>query len=512
MKSFLSRLKVITISLLVMACLEEKQISLPFSFVEPRSGQTIWNNTEVVFSMPTEFEGSIDVQLNGHSISTIASGPYQFTWNTNSLPDGNYTLLAKATSHSGEKSECSLDVIIRNTLLTLDVPDQHILPGMQSFLFLSDKEGKTIAKEELRNGEHVELKALKEFNGSSFTLNEVYLKYPGSLQVFSVTETKRGVWTLNKAKQYPDFVGSIEVKSETTPLSTYFISASGDSDFIDEQNKIIVLATTQQSSKLFVREIDQLINRYTILNDVNIGTLQNFSISEVTKPLRTLTMPLTDADLISARVRLFGFPQVESFNEYYPLGLFFLNDKKIRLEYPEEFKAIGSQSYYRNKQTRMYSFQPRKMYDFKMLNAQIYVSLNDERTVELATFGEFDIYMSSWYYFDELKSSSASWVMIGPSGRSQQLSVPDLPMEISTRVPDIKAEQLAYSGAIQVSDYDAINGYSEYLKFISENGIDGPYKFGRAWKEQIFTESGYTSGRSSNRVVPMLAEKLKIIE
>ncbi|MEQ1586406.1 MAG: Ig-like domain-containing protein [Cyclobacteriaceae bacterium] len=510
-KHFPYGLTLLAFAWLITACLEEKEISLPFSFNEPRPGQTIWNNTEIVFSVPSEFKGSIDVQSNGQSIAIATSAPYQITWNTNSLPDGDYKLLAVATSHAGEKTECTVDVIIRNTLLTLDVPDQHIVPGMQSFIFLSDNDGYTIAKEELKNGEHVELKS-EEFNGSTFTVNEVYLRYPCGLQVFSVTEMKRGVWTLNKAEQYPAFVGSIEVKSETTPLSTYYLSASGDSDFIDEQNDAIILATTQSSTKLFVRDVGHAINRYTIQNNVNIGALLNFPFSEVTKPLKTLSTSLSDPDLIGARVRLFGFPNVENFNEYYPLGVFFLKDKEIKIEYPEEFMEIGSESYYRNKRVRLYSFHPRNKFDFKTLNAQIYISTKDEQTVDLATFGEFDIYMSSWYYFNEQTNSSASWVMIGPSGRSQKLSVPDLPYEINERVPNIKANQLMYAGAIQVSDYAAINGYTEYLQFISGNGIDGPYKFGRAWKEQIFTESGHTPGRSRSREVPMLVEMLKIVD
>lgn len=510
-KHFLSGLTLVAFACLVAACLQEKEISLPFSFNEPRPGQTIWNNTEIGFSVPVDFKGSIDVQLNGQSIGIATSAPYQITWNTNALPDGDYKLLAVATSHTGERMECTVDVNIRNTLLSLDVPDQHVLPGMQSFIFLSDDDGSTIALKELTNGEHVELKS-EEFNGSTFTVNEVYLRYPGGLQVFSVTEMKRGVWTLNKAEQYPAFVGSIEVKSETPPLSTYYLSASGDSDFIDEQNDAIVLATTQSSTKLFVRDVGNIINRYTILNNVNMGALLNFPFNEVIKPLKTLSTPLLDPDLISARVRLFGFPNAESFNEYYPLGVFFLKDKEIKIEYPEEFTEIGSESYYRNQRVRLYSFHPTNKYDFKTLNAQVYISTKDQQAVDLATFGEFDIYMSSWYYFNEQTNSSASWVMIGPSGRSQKLSVPDLPYEINDRVPNIKPNQLMYAGAIQVSDYAAINGYTEYLQFISGNGIDGPYKFGRAWKEQIFTESGHTSGRSPNRQVPMLAELLKIVE
>jgi hypothetical protein len=494
------------------SCQEEKEPTLSFSFGNLSSGQTVWNITPVDFITQSSFNGTIEVKVDGQAIGNLSQSPYQFNWNTRTLTDGIYTLVAVATSANGETQEIKQDVIVRNTLLIFDVAVDQIPFGLRAFIFLSDASGNIIAQSEFKNGDHVELPGSENFNDASFMVNEAYVAYPNYLQVYSVGEMTRGPWTLNTLDESPSFVGSIELKSDVTN-SFFYVSASGDSKIIRENSGNILLATTKSPSQLFLRQLNTPDNKYALLKNVNVGTSLSFPVDTITTPLQSIGVSLSDSKFVSARVKLFGFPEAENYSEYYPLGDFLYNTKEFKIEYPEkEFAAIGSESSYRNKQIRLYSFHPNKTHDFQTLKAEIDVSSSDGKWVDLATFGDFDIYAASWFYFDEFTRGYGSWMMIGPPNRSQRLRLPDLPDEVIKLVPSVKTKELSFTGAIQVSEFAQLNGYSAYCKFVSKNGIAGPYKFGNPWKEQLFAGSGFTSGRISAMEVPMLVEKLKIVE
>jgi hypothetical protein len=499
--------------LLLASCLEEKEPQVSFSFNSPRPGELIWNTTTVQFTAPASFTGHIDVRLGGQLIGSASNPPYQFQWNTREWQDGNYTLTAVATSADGSKQETLQEVTIRNNLLDMQVAANHIPSGIKAFIFLSDASGNTLAMEELKNNSHVVITGPESFNESTFNLSEVYLISPGYLQVYTISELPRGSWNLTSFDPDAPAIGAIEVKAETTPAHVYYVSSSGDSGFLHQEEADIFLSTNKTISQLFVREVGKPINNYTIFKNIKVGSSLTFPLQQVVTPMKSQRVSLSDPNLVSTRVKLYGFPRTEDHEENYSLGVYFRNGNEIAIEYPEkEFERLGSESYYRNKQIRMYSFQPDKMYDFKTLNAQIYVSTPDGRRLDLSTYGDFDMYMASWMFYSEQTGAYASWLFIGPPGRSQQLKLPTLPYEIVQNISLIKTNQLTFTGIIQVSDYAGINGYFDYRQYVSKFSIAGVYKFGFAWKEQLFTESGFTGGRTNKIEVPMLAEHLKIVQ
>jgi hypothetical protein len=499
--------------LFLSGCLEEKEPDVRFSFNSPRPNEIIFNTTPIGFTLPSSFTGTVEVQVDGKVIGSAAAPPYRFDWSTRDRADGNYSLLAVATSQDGQRQETIQEVVVRNNLLTFNVPARQIPAGMRAYVFISDAMGKVIAWQEFKNNSSVIIPGPEDFNGSSFMVSEAYLASPDYLQVYSVSEMNRGEWTLTPSDLKPPFVGEINISSESTPASLYYVSASGDFGFVHQQAGDLVLATNRTPSQLFIRDVGQAVNQYTLLKNVNVGSSLSFPFSQLSKPLTHKVVPLSDPGVISTRVRLYGFPKAGDPDEYYPLGVFFRNGQEIDIEFPDkEFEWLGSESYYRNKQVRLYSFQPDRMHDFKTLNAQIYVSSPDGQRVDLSTYGDFDMYMAAWMYFSEQTGAFGSWLMIGPPGRNQQLRLPILPNEILQQIPAVKINQLNYTGSIQVSDYGSIKGYFDYRQFVATHGIAGPYKFGNAWKEQLFTESGFTGGRISIPEPAMLVEHLKIVQ
>jgi hypothetical protein len=501
------------ISLLFINCTKEEAAITSFSFKSPVVDEQIWNTSSISFNVPTSFNGAIEVSIDGNSIGVIENSPYSLELNTQNYQDGLHTLSAKTISSAGDLQEINERVEIKNTMLVINI-DNEIPSDISVFIFINDANGKLVLQQELKNNSHVEIRNPIDFNDRKFFVSEAHVAPPGYLQIYSFSEMTRGRWKITPNVNTPNILGSIEVKSETPPPSVFFVSSSGgDYDFIDSYTPNVVLSTNKTPSRLFIRDVDQVENKYTLINDVNVGAKYNFPLESVNGVLKAETITLDDASIVSSRVRLYGFPTSESYNEYYPLGVFFRSNKKLKIEYPEnEFQLIGSESYFRDNQIRLYSFKPNKLYDFKPLKAEINVSTDDNKVIDLSTFGEFDIYLTTWMYFNEKLDAYASWQMIGPSGRNQKLELPVLPREIVTSVSNIKFDQLLYAGVVQLSDYEGINNYSEYLNFVSIHGLAGPYQFGRAWKEELFTQSGFTSGRVQHVEVPMLAEQLKIVE
>jgi hypothetical protein len=498
----------------LISCRDEREQDLSFAFGNLKKDQIVWNSIKIDFITPSSFgNGTIELKIDGHSIGNVSQPPFQFTWNTHSQSEGTHQLVAVATSGDGIKQQIEQDVIVRNKLLTFNVAPDQIPVGLRAFIFLSDASGRIIAQSEFKNGDHIELAGSEAINDETFLVNEAYLAYPNYLQVYSVSEIARGTWSLNVEDKIPSYVGSIELKSQVTNSFFYVSACGGDSDYIRENSGNILLATTISPGRLFLRQLNTPDNKYALLKNVKAGTSLSFPVDEIITPLKSIELSLSDPKFISARVKLFGFPQTENYSEYYPLGDFLYNTKEIKIEYPDkEFASIGSESYYRNKQIRLYSFQPDKINDFRTVRAEIELSSSDNKIVDLATFGDFDMYAATWFYFDEYTRGYGSWMLIGPPNRSQRLRLPDLPAEIIQLVPSVKTEELSFTGAIQVSEFTRINGYSDYTKMVAHEGIAGPYKFGNAWKEQIFTETGFTGGRISAVEVPMLVEKLKIVK
>lgn len=492
----------------ITSCNDEPEGDGVVSFQEPKQNQQVWNTTPVSLSIPRDFNGSVDVTANGQLIANFNSEPFQVEWNTRTWADGDYTLVATAIDPDGKQTKAQVTVQVRNTLLTGSVPQQHIPENGRAFILISDNAGKTLAFQELVNNETYTITGPENFDGPTMTVTEVYLVPPRLFQAFSITEVKRGKWALNQAYE-PQFVGSIQVQSDVQPNETYFVSTSGDYDFLDSENPAITLSTTTTNSNIFVREVGLENNRYAFLTEMNGGSKFSVPLNSISLPLKKISVPITDPDVISARVQLYGFSQPNQYDEHYPLGYFFRTGSEVRIDYPAEFLYVGSESYYRNRDIRMYAFDPKKLFDFKTLNAQVYVSSKDERVVELATYGDFDIYMISWYFYQEATNSSASWVLIGPSGKSQIIRLPDVPQEISSLVPYIKTRELQFTGVTQVSEFGIAASYDQYLTYVSQHGIAGPYKLGLTWKEQLFTKSGRTAGRLGQSEPKMLVEMLK---
>ena len=140
---------------------------------------TVWNTVTLTADAQDDLGiDKIEIKVDGTSVGSDTSVPFDFEWNTQTVTDGEHTVSAVATDKSGNQETAELTITVQNTLI-----DAHVKADMlqleeesdyqqRGFIFLSDAEGKVIVAKEFVNGEHIQLKAAN-YDGNEFYVTEV---------------------------------------------------------------------------------------------------------------------------------------------------------------------------------------------------------------------------------------------------------------------------------------------------------------------------------------------------
>lgn len=495
-------------------CRKEQETIVPdMSFKTLKDGAMVWNSVdiELIIAHP-ESISKVEIIVNTKLVATSANLPFTTSWDTKLLPDGNYELMAVATDKQGASKSAKTNIIVQNALLKVQVPKDHLtLPNGgtdQGWVFLSSAKGELLAMAEMKNSEGFIL-SNPNFNEKSFVLSEAYLREDkSSLEISSFVNVQRGQWSVAAAVQDPVIVGNLNVHfNDSLGVHPYYVSTSGDSRLFYDGGNSIQLNLTKSPSRLFVRELGKDINHYNIVEGLASDHSYSEFFSEMNKPLETILTPVLPGAQTTG-IRLYGFPKAGNFDEYYQLGVFSINQNQVRIEFPGTyFPVYGSENIYRDDFIRINSFHPSKKFDVAPLSAQvIFKDLGNSRAT-LATFGNFDLYLIGWGYASQ--SIAFSWTLTGASGQSELLALPSLPTDMRTAgVEAFDVNKLLFFNVVQVADYEISSDYSSYLKYVSQYGYNAPYQFGKAWKEQTFSVSGFTSGgRQLGSEIPTIKER-----
>ncbi|HQQ84134.1 MAG TPA: hypothetical protein PK059_13090, partial [Cyclobacteriaceae bacterium] len=112
-----------------------------------------------------------------------------------------------------------------------------------------------------------------------------------------------------------------------------------------------------------------------------------------------------------------------------------------------------------------------------------------------------DAYVIGWGYAD--KYSSINWTWTGGAGQSEFIKLMTIPDIIRTAgTVTFNTETLTFYNVVQLADFEIANDYASFIHYLTENGYNAPYKFGKAWKEQTFYKTGSTGGRVSAQADP----------
>ncbi len=488
-----------------MACEDKVNETPSLGFSQPKNGAIIWNTFTLDLRATAELgDSEIDLFLGDSLIGTISKPPYTFDFNTKSIPDGDYELRAVS---SDTQLKAEVKISIRNSLLVMKVDSDHLPAGVRGFLFLSDKDGKALASREFKNGDQVNIST--DYPYTNFTLSEAYVNGTQAISVYSFQEIPRGHWTLLENNEFPAVINNIGLDFTDISSAYYFISSSGDAEFLYSKSSMD-LRVSKTPTKLFIREYNNPINHFKIVNNLDPTNRQTISLSGIIEPLAIENVTLSGAMNKRGSVKLFGFTTQNNFQEYYNLGTFFSKNGVIKIEYPANgFPIYGSTSFYKDDVLTINSFQFNKKSDLLPMNAEVNFKGLPGLSASVSTFGDIDIYTAAWAYFNEKSNSAAYWAMVGPTGRSQTIRLPDVPREVILAASNVNFNELQFSNTLEVSNFEIATDYSSYTNYISKKSLAGPYAFGNSWKEQVFTKSGSTHGKTNQQSFQSLSERLQ---
>ena len=482
---------------------EQESVSPELSFKTLKDGAILWNSVDIELGIAhPESLSKVEILVNAKLVSTATKAPFTTTWNTQLMSDGPYELMAVATDKQGTTKTAKVNIVVSNALLTFQVPADHLtLPNGfvdKGWVFVSSLSGELLALAEMKNGEKFTL-LNSNFNDKSFILSEAYLRNESSsLEISSFMNVPRGPWTLSVEAQDQAIVGSLSVHFiDSVGVHPYYVSTSGDSRIFYEGGNSIQLKLTQSPARLFIREIGKDQNHFNLVEGLTINKSYSELFAELNKPLESVFTPtLTAAKRMG--IRLFGFPKPGSFDEFYQLGTFSLNQNQAKIEFPgSSFPVYGSENIYSDNFIRINAFHPTKKFDIAPLSAQVIFKDIGNSRLTLATFGNFDIYLVGWGYAGQ--TIDFSWVMTGSSGQSELLTLPALPPKLrNSGVAAFDVNKLQFFNVVQVADYEIATDYKSYIQYLSSHGYNAPYVFGKAWKEQTFSYNGYTGGGRAN--------------
>ena len=129
------------LSFLLLSCEDEKSsdTSKPtVSIIKPQPGDIIKGDFDI--EVKAEDDNSVDsvfVLLNNDEVKALTAQPYKFTWKSNTVPDGEYTLSAAAVDGSGNVGLSSeMKIIVENQskpvakLFNEDHPNENLSKSM----------------------------------------------------------------------------------------------------------------------------------------------------------------------------------------------------------------------------------------------------------------------------------------------------------------------------------------------------------------------------------------------
>jgi hypothetical protein len=497
-----SVLAILLTGCLLGACHKDNSTIAPsFGFKGLKEDAILWNTATFELALPDPSSiVSAALYAGNNLVATSGKAPFTLEWNTLSVADGPYELRAVVTDRNGGQQESKSTIVVQNGLLKFTVQPDHLTSPDgtldRGWIFLSDQDGAVIAFTEMTNGAEIKL-SNPAFNKGTFMLSEAYLRDAGTtLDITSFVEVPRGNWSPAAINKGPDVIGKLDWHfKDSLNFHPFFASSSGDSQLFIEGGTFVQLQLTNSPSRLFIREVGQDINHYKLLTGLTASQQYVGLFTDMNKSfsIQTYKAP-TGTNRVG--VRLYGFLAPNKFDEFYILGAFTQYLGQVLIEYPgTDFPIYGSENLCNANGYRINSFHPTQMIDVSPLKAEVQFKDLSNNKASLATFGDFDVYVMGWGY--ATKFTSFSWSVLGGPGRSEVVKLPDFPQLLrQVGYETFDPSKLGFAGVVQVADYEIANDYAGYLRYISQNGFNSPYAMGKRWKEQTFSASGYTNGRT----------------
>ncbi len=100
----------------------------------PASGATVSGSSVPLTAVTSDPVGikNVSYTVNGNSVGTVSSSPYTLDWDSTSVVDGNYTIVAKATDEAGLTATASENITVANNVCSSSPTDPSNLTDTDS--------------------------------------------------------------------------------------------------------------------------------------------------------------------------------------------------------------------------------------------------------------------------------------------------------------------------------------------------------------------------------------------
>jgi hypothetical protein len=492
-------------SLFLSSCGEDEEPndgnSPSVSFKELTTNAEVWNTVNVALNASDD-NGvhKIEVLVDGAVITTLETAPYEYSWDSNSVPDGEHTVTVIAYDQSGNKQTAEIKVIVKNVLVSTtigsDILNEDEGYSKRGFIFLSDEAGKLIAFKEYQNGEKVELKSTT-FNGQTFYLTESILETSldrEEIRFFTYPVVKRGSnWIVfDEHDTDPNYVGTASLNfSNAASGYEYITSTNGDISWVNEMDPSAESRLLKSPSKLLVVKagFETGASHYKLFTNIVTGNNVTINLNQVTEPLSLATAALP-AGTEYASVDLIGYPVANDFTEGYEIdGIHGQNGDgtQMSIRYPgNAFPMYYSECYYETSNVYFSSASRTTLHDFTPFEYDFSVTMNDSAMTYTAS-GNYDVFIP--YYYQDEAFSWMSWAFILPLGADKTVVVPELPTQLEEYYSiDMSTNPSVYT----IADFEGMSNYDDMKNKIatSARGLTDFYALGKNYKDmQIATDA-----------------------
>lgn len=443
----------------------------PFiGFSDAMSNDIVWNTVALKLNV-TDNDGikTVEIFVDGDLVAALSDSPYEFNWDSNTVADGSHIVKAIATDASGNKSEAQVTIVIKNTLISINVPDGHVTDTedytLREFIVLTDEGGNVITYGELINGTKFELKS-PSFNGATFSLSEVRYIREGwndnweRTDVNTFTAVDRGTWFPLLQGTYVENTVPANLDFQNAEIGvSYLISTNADNTYEETDatqfNKTMDITSP---SSVFIQKSESGIPvSYRLIPSVAGGSNPTIDLSEGWQPVTSVSGSVPGG-LDYVYSDLWGYPG-NTFESY------FVNEGRY---IPEENRLVNYQpgdafpnyihDYWFGKENYVVSKSSSSLeMSFEPITHTLNVDMTDSG-FDFTTAGEFDY---SLIVFENIDRNT-NWFFVLPPNSAGTIIVPSMPQEIKELL-DIPVFDFTGMSSYSVVDYDVFDSYEEFI-------------------------------------------------
>lgn len=429
----------------------------------------------------------VDVYIDDQVLAERLPHPYIFEWDTKNIEDGQYNIKVVATDKVGNQSIYTKRVVVRNILLTIEVPSNFVHGSEQRFIFVSDEVGKNLGYAKLENGASIEI-GNTSFKGASFSLTEVYFYENNDKEINLRTygDIKPGSWIIEERQEDGEFLpGDAIIKSKNADTDNYFykfISNSGWTSLYTYNSEVPISTVNVElknsPSHLLVAQhnlASGFPEKYKLYENISIGENDLLDLNELDEPYLSKEIQLPGYIPNVTSVRLFGILEKDYGYEKYRIGDLYVDHGQYKIFYPNNvFSQYLTSVWHYEEDKLMIEGLLHGIKDVAIPSHDVSAIL-DNNTLKYSAEGDFTFCYAAILPNKATFDGYGAWSFILPEGEDKSLALPELPDELKVLFGE-EVEFNAYGsyGLYKIGTYEA---YEDFLLDLSKGNtsIDNLY-------------------------------------